>query len=1394
MSCQVDLRNAIDSAIKTIEDTIKVVGNTTTSYGENLQLTKERLEKVKELPRAEMLQVLDDMANQELYNNTARAYSGDKIKMAVRRKGAKTYGEYKDVNYVKSSMHGGKSKLTVEVDGKYSTYEFDNNEMVEQQDSTAKVKIDASSSRALHTAAKVVKKLEVEIGREQMADMLISAQDEVRNGTLLGAFKDDATIIDLANRTKVGSIGSTVEGMKDMLYVLHAMGANKASPEYMKHAEGLLGSMHPMFFNKLELFVDEGQGEAAGWVSVDKNAVILDVSTDANSRMTDAEVYMHELIHAMIHWAWKSPSLEANRLRRQMRHVISVARAKTSWESFLPVSKEVATDAEIQRAKDLYEYVFNSEHSEEEFMVHTLTNPVVMKHMQTLKIKGEEQADRTMLQKVVSMFKQLMDIVLGNYNWNDTSNDAYQQVHTLAFKLAEINGKNRNKVETSWLGKADDLLRSFDEKLASWIEKASDRVIKEGMKDYPPFPTEAGRIGQTIYMIKYLAKAMVHPALRASLGAQYFTMVWGMTPENSVREAFNTLLEETDYKKAANWLGLQNTKIDTLRNSVINQTVSDVKTAFSRPMTEAQESAVTEVLMDTNASSMISNGMTLDRFKEVLTNGKELDGEYSAVEAEIKSKIADKRVLNWVLNQADALGYFMATHKGNEALVLNARTIAKNAGNMGLVADIEKMSSLFALKHTSKEAKQHVADLIEQEANGIGAVLDAYESFKNESRSVLFKNDDVHMIDGYSKEVFDDTMEIKVVPIKDRQKMEEEGFVFKGEVETPAVAGSGKYGLFVTESYSKAERLRGAINLGNTQSRGTSLREMVYREIPWDTATNETDATALKKIANSRVEKAVAELSKKAVKLQQDMSAGRVDVVRLANGVVPVLDAAGKIVDYRTMMSKQQKKELLKQNTAVSEVLARSMGSIIDKSRREAHNLEVLKLLKEDMENNWDGKEFADVGGITTEYRLIGPNSSDPKMKELYYMLPDSFKQYIQGRDDKTLAVPAELMNILFGYHHLKFTDIKYVRALPKVVKKILDMVESYFIDLVKIVKSSILLKMPVILISNIVSNVIYAFNAGMNPMEILKFYIESFADVKQFMNDNRQKIKLELELRQVREESKRTGKDREKRIKNIEEKLHDINNRMNDNPVKELFDLGMYQSVVEDVETSKLNDTNKVTDSLDKVLNVLPGVVSTPLKWLYLSKDTAWYKVNQEVLQMSDLIARDVMNRKQKLIDQEIADGKRKLPKEFRKFMFEEKGVIYPIKGQLQGSMRDEYFKYAKQSREYNLLKTFINYNQPNGRLEEYLNRIGLLMFTKYVKNIQRVIVQTGGKHPIRTALTVLAAGAFLNADYIQEQAFAVKGFGYDGEFGITNIFPVYNPIGNVIDLINPPLVKLVF
>jgi hypothetical protein len=80
--------------------------------------------------------------------------------------------------------------------------------------------------------------------------------------------------------------------------------------------------------------------------------------------------------------------------------------------------------------------------------------------------------------------------------------------------------------------------------------------------------------------------------------------------------------------------------------------------------------------------------------------------------------------------------------------------------------------------------------------------------------------------------------------------------------------------------------------------------------------------------------------------------------------------------------------------------------------------------------------------------------------------------------------------------------------------------------------------------------------------------------------------------------------------------------------------------------------------------------------------------------------------------------------------------------------------------------------------------------MFTKYLKRIQNVIGQSALQHPIRTIITLGAVGMFMDLDNIQDQSLLMKGLD-DTSAGLFGILPVYNPLGHILNVVTPALVK---
>lgn len=1189
-----------------------------------------------------------------------------------------------------------------------------------------------------------------------------------------------------ASERKINPHGS-IQDFKNILSDLHAIEGNTITDELFNEFNDLLDQMHPHFFRKMSVFINENAEHTQGWVNVNKQHILLNISSKSVDGMSNEEMYVHELIHAMTTWALNQEGFISSRLRNRLNYLRKVAKNSIKWQDLAKADPSLSED----QAKKRYDYIFgsattDSTYSDDEFIAFALTNPAFKKLLKNVRLKDERETG--FLNAVKDFFVDLLNVVMGNYDFTNRNGDVYTEIHALAFKLAEINARGDEHVkEGNMFSKISDLLDVTEGRFEEWAAKAIELLDSKSDLKIPENITPAGKV---ILFAKLMTKSLYNKRHRQVLGA-YFTMLH-IKPNNSIREVIRSLIPDLDNDMTSQVLGLKTNNIDAMRNTTVTVAATNIMNKFKKKPSEKEEVALTLAFLESNASALFTmdknqgKGYSAAQVEKLLSDVGYRKRTIGRLEALIKRKYSKRA--NWVIGQAKGLGRFMATGKGHEAQVTNSASIVRGYGSnerfnfdKNLMSLVEELAALSAIDNQNVSEMQTAATLLKKEHDAVKNIVNLYNAFKEQSKEELFADDAAHMMEGYTKELFDSTIEIKYELLSDEAEMKKQGFKLISKVDNSGLGGTEAVGIYVSDTYGQAERLRGAVGLGNPHSRGLSLKEVRYKQFQNST-----------KHAQVYFEADKIRLNKKAKEIHEKLAEG-IDISQIEDGAMPILNATGQVVDYRNMMDKHLKAKFLGQDRTVSSVLSKTSATVTDKVARAQQNKDVLKVIKQWMKDVHDNPSSKDN---LEEKTYISAESADPELRQLFFMLPKEYQDFANAREDKSIVVPSVLMHQYFGYKHHRFTDLIGIKSLPTQVKRIINMIEAYWLDLVKIAKGNVLLKMPAVLVGNIVANILFAVNTGMPITEIFGAYRDSFIEVKAFMAKHKELEAKKIELAALSQNYMTTSFSQAELDAHNEE-VTELNNdiarlhkEMNKSEVKELFDLGMYQAVVEDVAMYKLGDTNKISDGMDKLLAKTPTIIKTPLQWAYLSKETAWYKFNQEVLQLSDLIARDVMNRKQKQIEEMQADGKKDLPVEYRKLI----GRMQPrrLSKPLTGAEREHFMKVAEQSRHANLIKSFVNYNLPNGKGEEYLNRIGLLMFTKYLKRIQQVITTSGVKHPIRTALTLAGASFMMDADMIQDQSLIVKGMD-DSDFGLFGILPVYSPVDIFLNVATPGLVKLV-
>ena len=1230
---------------------------------------------------------------------------------------------------------------------------------------------------------------------EFIDDYNAAERNKVAMSLVLGSspgsnFKLDDTLVENSY------VHGNVENMKAMLKKMHDLGGEKAKDADLEMYMGLMDKMDPKFFENLKLYVQQDAEISDGVARPSRIDIKIKGAPAAiGNQQSEASIYVEEVLHSMTSSAIKV----SDKLRRRVNHLVELGRKQLTPEDFLPAPEDsIDAKAEQEFAEKLFDYIFNSKNTDYEFVAKGIAQPEVAKALSKVKVRDSE-GNKTILDRLMSILSFIVDVLSGSITAKNKNQNVHDALIELAFELGEINTRSSQKTAAapSFYSRAynfilNDTDRIISDKLHSLTENTVGQLSK---KEYEGMPD--GVYDRTKFVASTIGLSLINPTYTKVAGA--VASAWGLKPDGTIREIVSGLFQSEPAQKAAEFLVLQAGLVDKRRNDQIGMVRDNVLSQFRELPSKAQEEALTAIVSDTDLASLF--GKTSSAFDAGIVGNRTFDNatirklledddtlDRFIKEAKRALKDLDATHYDWHINQATGLGIYLAKHQGTPEQNLNATNIVKGIhsshskkAKTNVVKAVDELATLVAIKNSSFIERTAVADLMKTEWKGVQHVADIVEGFKRNSDETVFKTNTVNKIKGYSREVFDDSIIMEIAPLEDKESMEAQGFTFKGKLAPKVGDPNNKpMALYVTDSASRPERLRGGIRLNQIRAKGTTITDATY--LSGEGFSNSFIRETAKRQIN--------EIQRGAIERAQQMEKGEYDFTNTVFGVMPLLNENGRVVDYRYTMDKATKKEILKQDTRISEVMGRSFGSLLDKDASAKHNSKVLKEIKADAEENWESGTKGKDG--LTDFTIIGPESSDPEMRKLFYMLPREFQEYIKSREDKTLAVRTSLKNLYFGYSQLSITDFPMLQKVtPKVLISAIKIAESIWMELVQVAKTNILMKMPTVTISNFLSNVVFLVMKGYLPHEIIGMQLNSYREIKSY----NKKVRRNQELLNRKREiivalgrstlSEARSKELKLELRKVEGELTAVNLQIKGSRINELVEMGLDQTV-EDISTNVTRDTNRISQFFDEKLEKLPSVARTGVDYLFLTKRTVPYQVVNEFLEITDLMSRDIQNTLEKRSEKRQAAKQENLPS----WWLENKPEGYSVRQRLQGEEKQEFLKRAEQIRKYELVEDYINYALPSSQFEEYLNKVGILMFTKYVKRIQRIIMKTGGKGPIKSALGLFGVGMLGGLPTIHEQSFLAKEW-YTDTIGPGNLFPVYSPIDIFMNVITPSLLK---
>ena len=1027
------------------------------------------------------------------------------------------------------------------------------------------------------------------------------------------------------------------ENMIGFMKELYDIDDVKISDEHKARLEkvvGMIAGAGKNFIPNTFVYLNKQASKNGGFIefSGSKKGIYVGVGGNGLNRteMSAAEAYVHELIHAATEYAKNNNKSEVAMTILRLQYLRADAMKALGWEDFLPDNQQYNSSEETESAKKTYKYLTDKEVGLSEFIAMGMTNEKMIKKLEEIKVyRDKDVASKGFFGSLYDMVDKLLRFVMSTSRHERPDIKGDELLIKLTMELAKANNKAMIAKKAGIASKVGDGILFLNDSISKFL-KGFQTVIPNNIK---PADYSSSKWEKTKWLSKNLFFLLSDEKARPHL-ENFMSEAMGRRPEGFTQTLIRDLREKDGFQRIIESIGLESGSIDRTREHEVQIVGSLILNAFDKHPTKEEQEAMTLAFLDTDISTVYEK-YGIEKIKKLLGDNEALINEISDVRARVYKGAIDKKTANYYVSQASGLGFYMATHKGNIAQLLNARNIANKLNtekpikaDESIVELIDELATLEALSYTSGSQIDIALKLIEKEEVGVRNFVALHKSFKEKSRRELFQSVDkdgnvsegyFNEIKGYTKEIFDADVTVEVSPLRDRAEMEKEGFTYVETLKKHKNDGSKEtMALFVNDDKLTQSYNRTALRLTDMGRKGTTLLDVRYKG----------DESLSKKLAQADVRKMNHDAS---VLIEQMMNNPIFEKGEEDGMMIPIYNKNGVGINYRYMMSKKKKKELLKQDIRAAHVMGRMEASIKDKIDTKKFNDKVIDVLVSDAaKNNFMSSQYGQWNN--KEYYFIGPKATNADAQEAWRVMPTAVKDRIkfeieksiraeakkkglklrrnkkgelvvESTDEKLEAQPkwltdkykglpfrADVMYGLFGFRDASIADMKLLSGFNSTIKHWIRLVELLWKEIVRVSKVNIIIKTPQVLIGNIVSNIALCIQLGIDPVSAFKLQLDGVRSLRKYLNDETELEKLKL----ARDSGNITGANTKR--------INELENNLKDNPARDLFMSGLYQSIVEDASVGDLKASSKLTRKIDEKLENFPEFVRNGVDMLFVT------------------------------------------------------------------------------------------------------------------------------------------------------------------------------------------------
>ena len=1039
------------------------------------------------------------------------------------------------------------------------------------------------------------------------------------------------------------------------LDLLQSLDTGTNTQEHAAHLDTVISSTITQFYNKdveakqrIDEIIQEPMSEALA----------------SGFSMSAKEQYVQQVVHEVL-----TTYLETHKgslLLQQIQNTYDSAKANLKVADLFDGDYSTATPEQRSAVERQYAYLFKAKQDSSHlvnFMSIALTNETV-RALLTQTVDRVDTTEGTWFERLTKLYLNAVAWLADKHARLKASDTLYQRIDQLTDKLTILDIQARQR-QAAWYEKAWGLLGKVTtplNKTGGSLRYIFDRDFFKNNR-FTFVRNLAGLAAlsptdftQTIPDQIQEIRNRVNPQERMGMMAE---LVNEFTHPSALKKIFEKLVRMTN----------QNAKH---RQDVADNTKKAILGLFKnsgKDLSKNQQSALTYALLRTDLQSLLGR-YSIDQVLGFVSSNSKRHAAISLLEKEVLREEQG----NHMLIRAKQLGHYMVTNQGGLGLVKNAIGIASGIetnyqseirdSSDPLVQKLDLLASLYALNTVSKEVRDRASGLIQNERAAVTAMLNLHKSLIQTSQED-FADNVLSYTKGYMPEILNPYREMGIAYSKEeRTQMEKEGWKFINVLKQDPMDVTSERYLMMHSDRGYQRYVSGALDMLRTGRKGT---EALTRSNP-----------DMLHVAKTRIQ---------AVAIQAKQSYKNFDPSKQEPGLIASYDVDGMPLAYRYEMSSYGRDTYLERNNNFSDLLGAFAGTNTYKPANDAQQDNIAETLHKDYVDNYRKNPRA--------YVTLSPKATDPKLMEMWRMLPPEFKEKaadLYGKG-KPIIVHNAVLNMVFGFKKYSLTEMfdkvaddqnvleKYFVGIAKglfgdTAQAKIAKIEHVVQEIVGLAKNMIVIRGLSVLWGNIVSNILMLMAQGINPIQVGKDFFVALYHGRKYQ-------KLNAELLQLQ------GTYASNTTPEIAERIANVEAQLKRNPLTKFLEAGMLSSIVEDVtiQESNYSYTSEFEQKVDAFTKWIPHPMKTAANWLMISPSTAPYQFLATTTQLSDFIS------KYSLAEHLMRNG--------------------------------QSFEDAVSEASF----TFINYDVPTSRGLQYMNDIGLFMFTKFFLRFQAVLAKQLGQ-----------------------------------------------------------------